>query len=145
MPILLTLFQNKIFLTVLIAGIIAQMIKIQFLVVKQNQKLHFKDLFLTGGMPSMHSAIVGSLVVILGLTEGVSSLFIVSLVLAAIVIRDALGVRRTAGEEGKVINQMIKKLRLKIPQMHFSLGHTPQEVLVGVIIGILSALLVYFL
>ena len=70
--------------------------------------MSWDDFFLTGGMPSTHSAFVISLVTILYLTEGVSSTFVVSLVLAVIVLRDASGVRRTVGEEGMVITQMMK-------------------------------------
>ena len=145
MAILSTLFTNKVFLAVLLGAVVAQLIKIHFLVIKPRQKVSIKDIFLTGGMPSSHSAIVSSLTAIIWLTEGFSSLFFVMLALAGIIIRDAMGVRRTAGEEGKVINQIIKKTKLKIPEKHFAMGHTPEEVLVGVIIGVLSAVLVYFL
>lgn len=143
MELLLTLFQNKVFLAVLIAAVIAQVIKIHFLVIKQKQKLHIKDIFLTGGMPSSHSAAVSALAVIIGLTEGMGSLFVLSLVLAVVVIRDAMGVRRTAGEEGKIINRIIKAAKLKIPEKTYALGHTPSEVLVGMMIGISAAVLVY--
>jgi len=65
------------------------------------------------------------------------------LVIALIVLRDALGVRRTAGEEGKMINKLLKKVHLKLPKLHYSLGHTPLQVVVGVGIGIVSALISY--
>lgn len=145
MTLLLDIFHNNVFIAVLIAAVVSQLIKIHFLVIRQKQKLRFKDIFLTGGMPSSHSAVVTSLVVIIGLVEGFTPLFITSAVLAAIVFRDAMGVRRTAGEEGKTLNQIIKKSGLKIPEMHYSLGHTPKEVFVGIIIGLLSAFLVFFL
>ena len=72
--------------------------------------------------------------------------------MAAIVIRDAVGVRRTVGEESKVLGNVITVLKTKfhvsIPRkMHQSLGHQPIEVFVGTLIGIASAILVhvYFL
>ncbi|MBD3355177.1 hypothetical protein GF361_04280 [Candidatus Woesearchaeota archaeon] len=139
------LFTNKIFLAIFISLLVAQLIKVHFLVIKQKQKLHFKDIFLTGGMPSSHSSAVTALVIMLFLTEGVTSSSIISLVLAAIIIRDAMGVRRTAGEEGKIINRIIKKSKLKIQKVHYSLGHKPKEVLVGIIIGILTSTIIYFI
>jgi len=63
--------------------------------------------------------------------------------LAVIVIRDALGVRRTAGEEGKLLNRVIKATKLKLPPVHYSLGHLPKEVACGVAIGLASAIVLY--
>ncbi|MBI2665953.1 divergent PAP2 family protein, partial [Candidatus Woesearchaeota archaeon] len=97
----------------------------------------------TGGMPSSHSAFVVSLATIVYLTEGVSTAFAISLVLALIVLRDAFGVRRTVGEEGVLLTQVIHKLRIK-KQTHFSMGHTPAQVIVGSVLGFLSSLLVYY-
>ena len=80
----------------------------------KHKTLSWRDLIVTGGMPSSHSAFVISLVTIIYLVEGTSTSFAISLVFAMVVIRDAFGVRRTAGEEGIVINQMMKKLKMKI-------------------------------
>ena len=127
---------------VIIALVLSQGTKIVRFIIVHRQRFVLADLVVTGGMPSSHSAIVTALVVSIFLTEGVSTLFVVSIVLAAITIRDALGVRRTAGEEGKFINRLINTLKLKVKPLHYSLGHTPIEVLVGVIIGLLSGLVV---
>ncbi len=91
-----------------------------------------------------YQQIVVALVLILFLTKGVTNLSVLSLVLALIVLRDAMGVRRTAGEEGKTINKIIRSIKLKIPEKQYALGHTPSEVLVGTILGIISSLFVYF-
>lgn len=134
---------NKIILALLLGGLGAQLIKLLVILVR-HKHLHWKDLIVTGGMPSSHSAFVVSLATIIGLIEGFSTSFAVSLVLACIVIRDAFGVRRTVGEEGMVINQMMRKL--KMPQKtHFSLGHTPLQVLVGSLIGVAAAVGVWWL
>ena len=101
--------------------------------------LHVKDLAVTGGMPSAHCAVVTALSTSVYFTEGMTPLFFTTVVLAVIVIRDALGVRRTAGEEGKLLNEVIKKTRLKLPKVHYSLGHLPTEVAAGIGIGLLSA------
>ena len=132
----------------MVAVIAAQGVKIVLLVFKQGQKFLWEDLFVTGSMPSAHAAIVVSLVVILLLTEGFSPLFFVSFVFAAIVIRDAVGVRRTVGEESKVLTNVITVLKTKFHiaisrKMHQSLGHQPIEVFVGTLIGIASAIVVY--
>ncbi|MBT3298009.1 divergent PAP2 family protein [archaeon] len=133
---------NKVILSLLLAGIGTQLIKIICIWVKTKQ-FSWKDFLVTGGMPSSHSAFVISLATILFLQEGFSSTFAVSLVLAVIVIRDAFGVRRTAGEEGMVLINIMKKLKMK-QETHFSLGHTPLQVFVGSLIGFLVSIGVYY-
>ena len=136
---------NKTFMAVLIAGLVSQGLKILILIIKHKQKFYWKDLIVTGGMPSAHSALVSSLALIFFLEEGFSSTFVIAFVLAGVVIVDAFGVRRSVGEEGKLINKIIKASKLKLGKLHYSLGHTPLEVTVGVIIGLVSSLMVYYL
>ena len=143
-----TLFTSQVFWAIVVAVIAAQGVKILLLIFKQRQRFVWDDLFVTGSMPSAHAAIVIALVLILFLTEGFSPLFFVAFVMAAIVIRDAVGVRRTVGEESKVLGNVITVLKTKfhisIPRkMHQSLGHQPIEVFVGTLIGIASAIVVY--
>lgn len=109
----------------------------------RHKSLSWHDLVVTGGMPSSHSAFVVSLATIIYLEEGTSTAFAISLVLAFIVVRDAFGVRRTVGEEGVVINEMIKKLKLK-DKTHFSMGHTPLQVMVGSVLGFVVAMLAFY-
>jgi uncharacterized protein len=134
---------DKIILAIILAGFGAQVVKLVGLWFK-HKTLSWSDLVVTGGMPSSHAAFVVSLVTIIYFVEGVSTSFAVSLVLAMIVIRDAFGVRRTAGEEGLVINKIVKKLRIKT-NSHFAMGHTPLQVLVGSVLGFLVSLGVYYL
>lgn len=134
---------SEVLLTIVLAVLAAQFAKLIVLWVK-HKHLTFRDLVVTGGMPSSHSAFVISLMTIIFLTEGFSTSFAISLVLALVVIRDAFGVRRTAGEEGIIINQMMKKLKMH-KQTHFAMGHTPAQVVVGAILGFVVAFLVYFL
>ncbi|MBI4980146.1 divergent PAP2 family protein [Candidatus Woesearchaeota archaeon] len=133
---------NKIILTLLLAGFGAQLIKLVGLWFR-HKSLSWHDLVVTGGMPSSHSAFVVSLATIIYLEEGTSTAFAISLVLAFIVVRDAFGVRRTVGEEGVVINEMIQKLKLK-DKTHFSMGHTPLQVTVGSVLGFVIAVLVFY-
>lgn len=133
---------NKIILAVIIAGFGAQVIKL-ILYWFKHKSLSWHDLMVTGGMPSSHSAFVVSLATIIYLVEGNSTAFAVSLVLALIVLRDAFGVRRTAGLEGNAIERLFKMHRLKT-KIHYSLGHTPGQVLIGSLWGLIVSLLVYW-
>lgn len=99
----------------------------------------------TGGMPSSHSALAIALATAIGINNGPDTdLFVLSLVFALVVIRDALGVRRATGQQAKVLNLMGREVsdRLSIPfrpvkEIH---GHKPAEVLVGAILGFFIAL-----
>ncbi|MEK6809660.1 MAG: divergent PAP2 family protein [Nanoarchaeota archaeon] len=134
---------NKIALAVLVGGFGAQLLKL-LIYFFRHKSLSWHDLVVTGGMPSSHSAFVVSLASIIYLEEGLSTAFVVSLVLALIVLRDAFGVRRTVGMEGKQIEKLLRLHKLK-SKFHYSMGHTPLEVVVGAGIGLLSSLFVFFL
>jgi len=93
-----------------------------------------------GGMPSSHSAFVTSLAVAIGLTEGWDSgMFAVSFVFAAVVMYDAAGVRRAAGRQARVLNQlmtiMLKEGHFPATKLRELLGHTPFEVVMGALLG----------
>lgn len=134
---------NKVIIAIILAGFGAQLIKLIIYWFK-HKSLSWHDLFVTGGMPSSHSAFVVSLSTIIYLTEGATAAFAVSFVLALIVLRDAYGVRRTVGIEGKVIEKLLRINKIK-SRYHFALGHTPQQVLVGALLGLVVALGVYYL
>jgi len=133
---------NRIILAIIFAGFGAQLLKI-ILLWFRHKRLSWNDLVVTGGMPSSHAAFVVSLATSIYLEEGTSTAFAVSLVLAFIVLRDAFGVRRSVGEEGMVISQIMKKLKIKM-QAHFSLGHTPLQVVVGALLGLVVSVGVYY-
>ena len=134
---------NKVLLAVILAVFGTQLIKL-ITYFFQNKSLKFKDLFVTGGMPSSHSAFVVSLATIIYLVEGTSTAFAISLILAMIVLRDAYGVRRAVGEEGVIINKILKKVKMNT-DTHFAMGHTPMQVIVGSLLGFAVSLLVFFL
>src|SRR3990167_1403589 len=133
---------NKIIIAIILAGFGAQLIKL-ILIWFKHKTLNFHDLVVTGGMPSSHSAFVVSLATIIYLVESISTAFVISLVLALVVLRDAFGVRRTVGMEGKQIEKLLKLHKLK-SKFHYSIGHTPLEVVVGASIGFGIALLVFY-
>jgi acid phosphatase family membrane protein YuiD len=126
--------------SVVLAMVVAQGTKMTLFALHHHERLRLVDIVVTGGMPSSHSAVVTALCLSILSSEGWhSSIFALSLVLALIVIRDSLGVRRTAGEEGKTINNIIRLTHVRTPPVHYSLGHTPTEVAVGIVIGALAA------
>ncbi len=136
------LITNKVFLAVLLAVLSSQGLKIILTLFSEKRFIQIKDLFVTGGMPSSHSAIVIGLATSILLTEGATTTFVFATVLALIVIRDAMGVRRTAGEEGQMIDIILQKLHLKVKDFHYSMGHTPMQVLIGSIMGLLSGIVI---
>ena len=136
---------NRVLLAALIAWSLAQVIKVPL-----NYVLHrewdWALLLSTGGMPSSHSALVIGACIASGLVQGFDSpVFAVSFVLAMIVVYDATGVRRHAGDQARVINLMIDELLTGHPlaekELKEVLGHTPREVLAGIILGVVIAYL----
>jgi uncharacterized protein len=134
----------------LLAGLIAQSIK--FFIRSNNQKFKFKNMVAYSGMPSGHSAMIVALATIVGLEESFhSSLFAMSCVLAVIVIRDAVGIRRYLGEHGRTLNILVKDLDEdkfldnKYPKLLEKIGHTPAQVLVGSILGFLVSFVGHWL
>ncbi|HSV86594.1 MAG TPA: divergent PAP2 family protein [Levilinea sp.] len=105
--------------------------------------------FSSGGMPSSHSALVTAMATAIGLWTGFDTpAFAVSLALAMVVIYDAAGVRRQAGIHAQRINHLINELfsGQPISEVHLKevLGHTPRQVLGGVLLGILVPSLIYW-
>lgn len=111
----------------------------------KNKKINLRRIVGSGGMPSSHSAFVCSLATTIGITEGVSSpLFAMAVALSAIVMYDAAGVRRAAGRQAKILNQIIESEGENInvhEKLIELLGHTPLEVYVGALVGIVMAFL----
>ncbi len=127
--------------SVVLALTVAQGLKLLPIRLRHRQRLSLEGIVVTGGMPSAHSATVTALCLsILWTEEWWNSIFVLAVVLAVVVIRDSLGVRRTAGEEGKTINNITRLVHVRTPPVHYSLGHTPTEVAVGMVIGALAAL-----
>lgn len=104
----------------------------------------------TGGMPSSHTATVAALCTSTYVTVGYNTAqFAFSFVFALIIMYDALGIRRAAGEQAKVLNHMIEK-QIEPEKNNFEklkelLGHTPLEVFCGLILGIVFGLTIIHL
>lgn len=130
-----------------IAWTVAQLLK-TLLDLIVNGKFSGERLFGSGGMPSSHSALVCSLFVGAAKKFGVSSpYFAITLVLAAIVMYDAMGVRLETGKQARLLNIILDDLReegqdLGQKKLKELVGHTPLQVLSGALLGVLIAVLV---
>jgi len=132
--------ENPILVSVIFAGVLAQLMKVITRSFKKGT-LTFESLFDMGGMPSGHSAFVSSLAIATGISEGFNStIFVVVLVFALVIMYDATGIRRSAGIHGKVLNSLIKVHKMKSTRLKEELGHSPFEVIVGSILGVLCAI-----
>jgi|SRR5918993_112346 uncharacterized protein len=139
------LFANRILLSAFLAWTIAQVVKVplNYLV---RREWDWSLVFSAGGMPSSHSALVTGVSFGIGLEYGFNSpLFALAGVVAGVVIYDATGVRRHAGDHARVLNLMIDELLTGHPlaerELKEVLGHTPREVLGGIALGILVSVL----
>ena len=112
-----------------------------------TKKFNFKRIIGAGGMPSSHSAVVASLATLIGKNEGVGTpLFALSFIFALVVMYDACGVRRAAGKQAALLNKLIETPGLTGVQVSERLvevlGHTPVQVFVGALIGVVVGLMV---
>ncbi|HUN22622.1 MAG TPA: divergent PAP2 family protein [Anaerolineales bacterium] len=143
MPNFLAIFQNQPLVAAAIAWAVAQILKLPFhYLVHKEWKIEL--LYNASGMPSSHSAIVTALTWMIGLQQGWDSpVFAVAFILTTIVLYDAAGVRRAAGEQAQILNHIIDELAqghpLKEKELKELLGHTPSQVLGGLICGIVVA------
>lgn len=138
--------EYQLFLIPILAALIAQGLKLALDGIRGN--FDFKHLISEyGGMPSSHTAFVISLTTMMALKEGIaSSAFAISLIMALIVIRDAIGFRRTLGRQSKTLNHIVRELseekkREHLPKLPEEIGHNPLEVLVGGLLGLSISLL----
>jgi acid phosphatase family membrane protein YuiD len=137
------IFTNRILWAAVISWAIAQILKI-FTSLRTERRIDWSKIMGPGGMPSSHSAFVTSLAMGIGLSEGWdSAMFAVSFVFAAVVMYDAAGVRRAAGRQARVLNQlmtiMLKQGHVPATKLRELLGHTPFEVVMGALLGIAVA------
>ena len=142
------LLNNHLLINAMAAWATAQILK-TIIYAATNKTLDWERLFGDGGMPSGHSATVTALAVTAGLEYGLGSpYFALAATLAVIVMHDAMGVRRETGIQAMVLNDIIKVLDdmgSDMPpqdKLKEFVGHTPFQVLVGGILGILLAILI---
>jgi len=139
----------ELFSPYIIAGIsgwvVSQLLKYVAASVKARKVASFRQLYLSGHMPSAHSATVVAVLTVIGLKDGVGSgLFGLALVFASVVLYDAVMVRRSSGEQGVALTALIKSTGAKVPLPRVAMGHTPLEVAVGALLGCVVGLVVMF-
>ncbi|MDR0723514.1 MAG: divergent PAP2 family protein [Treponema sp.] len=141
-------FENLIFLSAVSSWFFAQLIKTVIVLLNTRKKSTREILAImvlrTGGMPSSHAALVSSLTTSVAFKEGIgSNLFAVSFWFALIVMRDAMGVRRSSGIQARVLNlfgrNVADRLDVEYHPVKEVHGHAPLEVVVGAFLGIFIA------
>lgn len=129
---------------IIIGWLVAQGLKYVIIAVRDRTLNGFRHLYLSGNMPSAHSATVAALLTVIALRDGIGSgLFGLATLFAAIVMYDAVMVRRSSGEQGHAIQQLIKEQGSKVKLPRAAKGHEPLEVLVGASLGVLIGLVVF--
>lgn len=145
------LITNPFLLTGVSSWFYAQIIK-TLIHWRINKKLNWSRLFGDGGMPSGHSATVTSVALLIGMACGVGSVeFAISFILATIVCHDATGVRRETEKQAFIITELVKAFEElaedKLPEVKLKkfVGHTPVQVLAGILLGAINAVIMYFI
>ena len=138
------LISNKYIIVPLLIWFCIQLFKLIYDLVK-TKKFNFKRILGAGGMPSSHSAVVVGLATLIGKYEGVGTpLFALSFIVAFVVMYDACGVRRAAGKQAALLNKLVETPGLTGVQVSEKLvevlGHTPVQVFVGALIGLVVGL-----
>lgn len=143
-------FGNYLLMSAIVSWLMAQIIKIFTGVYRDRHVNLLVLLFSTGGMPSSHSASVLGLTTAAALHEGWgSAAFAVSAILSIIVMIDAMGVRYETGKQSKMLNKIVQEFftDTENAEVHFKefIGHTPLQSFVGAGLGIVVAIVMYFL
>lgn len=144
-------FGNAVINSAFIAWFVAQFIKVLISLFKGE--FDISRMTGAGGMPSSHSSTMIALTTSIGMISGLeSSEFAIALVMSGVVMYDAAGVRRAAGEQAKALNHMMKQLsEFKADafkteefkkELKELLGHTPLEVIAGAFLGLIIGLIV---
>ncbi len=151
---ILKIFQNDYLIVPAFAWTVAQTLKLIINAI-MNKKFSIERLFGDGGMPSGHSSIVTALAVITGLKGGFGSAeFAIAFIFAAVVMRDAMGVRLEAGKQAASIIEIADLLNdyfsehdehIKTDKLKVLVGHTPLQVVCGSLLGAAFAIAYYFL
>jgi acid phosphatase family membrane protein YuiD len=141
------LLYNNILWVSLLAWFIAQLLKV-ILTFIFNRKFDIRRFIGAGGMPSSHSALVVSLATSVGRFEGYDSpMFALALTFSLIVMYDAAGVRRAAGKQAAVLNEILEQIHtsrsVSEEKLKELLGHTPIEVIAGAVLGFLISRLFF--
>ena len=140
------IMNNRVLLCAALSWVVAQALKV-LLHLWMEKSMDWRRCFGMGGMPSSHSAFVFSLALMTGLTAGFDTVaFAVAFGLMAVVIYDAMGVRAETGKKGAVLNRLLHEIVIEgkpitEEKLKELVGHTPLEVLGGVLVGLAMVLI----
>ena len=126
---------------------IAQCIKVGLSVIRER-RFDFRWFIGTGGMPSSHAAGACALATTCGLQLGVQSVsFALAAVFALVTMFDAQGVRRATGQQAQILNQILDDIyfegKIEANRLKELVGHTPIQVVIGALIGIILGVFFY--
>ena len=143
--VLIDFVTNKFLYLPFLTWFSVQTFKVIYDLVTQK-KFNFKRIMGAGGMPSSHTATVMCLTTLIGKYHGVNSaIFALAFVFSGVVMYDAAGVRRAAGKQAKLLNKIVQTPGLSSVEVQEKLvevlGHTPMQVIVGAIIGVVIGLI----
>lgn len=147
MQVLIEILNNKVLVIPFLVLIITQVFKTIYFSIK-NKKLDLFTLLTTGGLPSSHSSLVSSLATVVFKVNGAGSAeFAIAVILAIIVMYDASGIRKAAGEHAKILNEMMEEKEYysskEYKKLKELLGHTKLEVFIGLLTGIFLTIVLY--
>ncbi|HQP91564.1 MAG TPA: divergent PAP2 family protein [Candidatus Omnitrophota bacterium] len=136
---------NHVLMVTLFAWAVAQTIKVA-LGVLRTKRFDFRWFIGTGGMPSAHAAGSSAMAVIIGIDYGFDTVaFALATVFAIVTMFDAQGVRRSTGKQAAILNKVLDDIywkgKIQEDRLKELIGHTPIEVFMGSIIGILLAII----
>ncbi len=133
------------YLLAIVAGwVIAQSLKYILKVLQTGNLRDIRQLYLSGNMPSAHATSVIALATLVAYKDGVESgLFALAALFAAIVMYDAVMVRRSSGEQGVAIQALIKESKSKVALPRAAKGHQPAEVIAGALLGAVIGFVVF--
>ena len=147
---LFDLITNPYLMTSVVSWFMAQVLKTIINAVI-NKKINWERMIGDGGMPSAHSATVTSICIFSALRHGANSYEVaISAILAIIVCHDAMGVRLETGKQAQIINELVESFEaltskelMEVKLKEF-VGHTPIQVIAGILIGIASAVFMFY-
>ena len=139
--------QNRVLIAGVFAWVVGQFLKFPLEYIF-NKHWNWGIMFSSGGMPSSHSALVTAVALSIGFQNGFdTSIFALAMAMAMIIIYDAAGVRRQAGIHAERINEIMKSFiesrQFQEEDLKEMLGHTPFEVIAGVLLGFFISLTLF--
>lgn len=133
-------------LSIVIGWTVSQLIKTIISAFNHKSLSLRKILFVSGGMPSSHSATIMAVWTVILLADGIQSgLFGLASAVALVFLYDAVKVRRSSGEQGVALSALIQEQKSEVPLPRVAMGHTPLEVLAGSLLGIIIGIAVFVL